>query len=128
MAAKLTRRTHKIAIQLHLVAESCTICSSRSWRPVRKHLDTPSYTFCCTVLTTSLSKYRFLQKIKGTRKTRHSISNDSSHQRARTMSCHATKLKCLTCHQIDRVTLQKKLPPSLMKILLIICQNSRSED
>jgi hypothetical protein len=30
MAAKLTRLTHKIAIQLHLVAESCTICSSRS--------------------------------------------------------------------------------------------------
>jgi hypothetical protein len=28
MAAKLTRLTHKIAIQLHLVAESCTICSS----------------------------------------------------------------------------------------------------
>jgi hypothetical protein len=30
MAAKLARLTHKIAIQLHLVAESCTICSSRS--------------------------------------------------------------------------------------------------
>jgi len=30
MAAKLTRLTHKIAIQLHLVAESRTICSSRS--------------------------------------------------------------------------------------------------
>jgi hypothetical protein len=30
MAAKLVRLTHKIAIQLHLVAESCTICSSRS--------------------------------------------------------------------------------------------------
>jgi hypothetical protein len=30
MAAKLTRLSHKIAIQLHLVAESCTICSSRS--------------------------------------------------------------------------------------------------
>jgi hypothetical protein len=29
MAAKLTRLTHKIAIQLHLVAETCTICSSR---------------------------------------------------------------------------------------------------
>jgi hypothetical protein len=43
MAAKLTRLTHKIAIQLHLVAESCTICSSRSTRPVRKLLDTPSY-------------------------------------------------------------------------------------
>jgi len=27
MAAKLTRLTHKIAIQLHLMAESCTACS-----------------------------------------------------------------------------------------------------
>jgi hypothetical protein len=43
MAAKLTRPTHKIAIQLHLMAESCTICSSRSRRPVRKLLGTPSY-------------------------------------------------------------------------------------
>jgi hypothetical protein len=45
MAAKLTRLTHEIAIQLHLVAESCAICSSRSRRPVRKLLDTPSYFF-----------------------------------------------------------------------------------
>jgi len=43
MAAKLTRLTHKIAIQLHLVALSCTISSSRSRRPVRKLLDTLSY-------------------------------------------------------------------------------------
>jgi hypothetical protein len=43
MAAKLTRLTHKIVIQLHLLAESCTICSSRSRRPVRKLLDTPAY-------------------------------------------------------------------------------------
>jgi hypothetical protein len=43
MAAKLTRLTHKIAIQLHLVAESCNICSSRSRRPVRKFLDTLPY-------------------------------------------------------------------------------------
>jgi hypothetical protein len=43
MAPELTRLTHKIAIQLHLVAESCTIYSSRSRRPVRKLLDTPSY-------------------------------------------------------------------------------------
>jgi hypothetical protein len=43
MAAKFTRLTHKVAIQLHLVAERCTICSSRSRRPVRKLLDTPSY-------------------------------------------------------------------------------------
>jgi len=43
MAAKLTRMTHKTAIQLHLVAKRCTICSSRSRRPVRRFLDTPSY-------------------------------------------------------------------------------------
>jgi len=39
MAAKLIRLTHIIAIQLHLVAESCIICNHRS----RKLLDTPSY-------------------------------------------------------------------------------------
>jgi hypothetical protein len=42
MYAKFTRVTHKTAIQLRLVAESCTIYSSRSRRPVRKLLDTPS--------------------------------------------------------------------------------------
>jgi hypothetical protein len=45
MAAKLTRLTHKIVIQLHLVAERCTICSSRSRRPVWKLLDTPTYKY-----------------------------------------------------------------------------------
>jgi hypothetical protein len=43
MAAKLTRLTHKIGMKLHVVAESCIICSSRSRRPVRKLLDTLSY-------------------------------------------------------------------------------------
>jgi len=43
MATKLPILTHKIAIQLHLVAESSTFCSSRSWRPVRILLVTPSY-------------------------------------------------------------------------------------
>jgi len=43
MAAKLTTLTRKIATQLHLVAESSIICSSRSRRPVRKLLDTPPY-------------------------------------------------------------------------------------
>jgi len=43
MAAKIIRLSHKIATQLHLVAEGCTICSSRARRPVRKLLDTPSY-------------------------------------------------------------------------------------
>jgi hypothetical protein len=47
MAAKLTRLTHKIATQPHLVAESCTICSSRSRRSVRKLLDTPARAFVC---------------------------------------------------------------------------------
>jgi hypothetical protein len=42
-AAKLTRLTHKIAIQLHLAAEIRTIRSSRSRRLVRKLLDTPGY-------------------------------------------------------------------------------------
>jgi hypothetical protein len=42
MATKLTRLTHKIAIQLHLVAKSCTNCSFHSTRPVRKLVDTPS--------------------------------------------------------------------------------------
>jgi len=41
MTTKLTRLTHNIAKQLHLVADSCSICSSRSRRSVRKLLDTP---------------------------------------------------------------------------------------
>jgi len=40
MEAKLTKLTHKGAMQL--MAKSCTICSSRSRRPVRKFLDMPS--------------------------------------------------------------------------------------
>jgi len=36
MAVKLTRMTHKIAKQLHPVAESCTICSFCSRWPVQK--------------------------------------------------------------------------------------------
>jgi len=49
MSAKLARLTHKIAVQLHLLAESCSIHSSRSRLPVRKLLDTPSYDFCYLV-------------------------------------------------------------------------------
>jgi hypothetical protein len=43
METKLTRLTHKLAIQLHLVAESCTIYNSCSRWPVLKILDTPSH-------------------------------------------------------------------------------------
>jgi len=56
MAEKFTRLSHKIAIQLHLAAESCTICSSRSRWPIRKPLDTPSYyhlPLWCRVLSKS---------------------------------------------------------------------------
>jgi len=48
--AKLTRLTNKILIQLHLVAESFTICSSRSGQPVPKLLDTHSYVLDITGL------------------------------------------------------------------------------
>jgi hypothetical protein len=43
MAAKLARLAHKIAVKLHLVAESPTICSSLFRRPVPELLATPSY-------------------------------------------------------------------------------------
>jgi hypothetical protein len=43
MVTKLTRLAHKIAIQLHVVVESCTICSSHSRWPVWKLMVTPLY-------------------------------------------------------------------------------------
>jgi hypothetical protein len=43
MAAKPVSLTHKIAIQLHLVAESCTIRSFHSRKPAPELLDTRSY-------------------------------------------------------------------------------------
>jgi hypothetical protein len=65
MAAELTRLTHRIAIQLHLMAESCTIYSSRSRRPARKLLDIPSYNRtvrpCLSVVLRRISR---LQRIR----------------------------------------------------------------
>jgi hypothetical protein len=52
MAAKFTRLTDRIAIQLHLVAESRTICSFRSRRPVRKLLVTKKVNCPCELSTT----------------------------------------------------------------------------
>jgi len=46
MAAKLTRPTHKILIQLHVVAESYNICSSSSRRTVRKFWIHPRVYVC----------------------------------------------------------------------------------
>jgi hypothetical protein len=62
MAANLTWLNTEIYTQMHVVAESCTVCSSSSRRPVRKLLDTPTYcemfvslrTMTFVVLTRSL--------------------------------------------------------------------------
>jgi hypothetical protein len=47
MAAKLTRLTHKKALQLHLMAENRTTCSSCARRPVHKLLVTTARTRAC---------------------------------------------------------------------------------
>jgi len=80
MVAKLTRLTQKIAIQLHPVAESYTICSFRSRRTVRKLFDTPSYTYYVIwddtvrfILVTSSFKVQ-----KKNLKRDHIVSNSSS--------------------------------------------------
>jgi hypothetical protein len=59
MAAKFTRLTHKIAVQLHLVAEICTICNFRSRLPARKLLDSPSHVWRTVGLITFFSKDSF---------------------------------------------------------------------
>jgi len=63
MVAKLTTPTHEIAIQLRLVAESSTTCSSRSGRPVRKLLDTPSYMQECLKVT-EVENYSLIGNVK----------------------------------------------------------------
>jgi hypothetical protein len=68
MATKLTSLTNKIAIQVHLVGENCTIYSSPSRRPVRKLLDNPSYengsvAFFSTVGTKFLNKIFSWEKV-----------------------------------------------------------------
>jgi hypothetical protein len=58
MVVKLTRLTHKIVIQVHLVSESCTICSSRSSQPVWKLFGcTPVYYSYFHTAGISLSVY-----------------------------------------------------------------------
>jgi len=54
VVAKLTRLSHKIVIQLPLVAEGCTICSSRSGLPVRELLDKPSCFWFVTIRTCAI--------------------------------------------------------------------------
>jgi hypothetical protein len=60
MMAKLTRLTHKIVIQLHLVAECCTVCSSHSRWPVQKLLDIPSYIHKCVVINSFMVLIQFI--------------------------------------------------------------------
>jgi hypothetical protein len=69
MAEKVTRLTHKIAIKLYLVAKSCVICVSRSRRPVRKLLVTPSHTNVLLVICDEACighKMRFMEQIWST--------------------------------------------------------------
>jgi hypothetical protein len=78
MAVKLTRLTHKIAIQLQVVAESCTICSSRSKRSVRKLLDTPSYYSVRNVCHGLPLVYNFMQSANSSKsylETNHPLHN-----------------------------------------------------
>jgi hypothetical protein len=56
MAAKPTRLTQKIAIQLYLVEENCATCSSCSRWPVRKLLNTPSYIHFSSSSSSSLCR------------------------------------------------------------------------
>jgi hypothetical protein len=62
MVTKLTRLAHKIAIQLHLVAESCTMCSAHSRWLVQKLLDTPSYD--ATLFSVPLYNLYYMEKGK----------------------------------------------------------------
>jgi len=57
MAAKLARLIHKIAIQMYLVAESCTICSSRS------SPETIRYNFVCAVLSILMEVFWVLRRV-----------------------------------------------------------------
>jgi hypothetical protein len=82
MAAKLTRLTHKIAIQLHVVAESCTICSSLSRLPVQLHVVAESCTIC-----SSLSRLPVRKLLDS---TSYTVLPDN--EEARPVLC---KLKCL---------------------------------
>jgi len=85
MAVKLTRMTHKIAIQLQLVAEICTICSSRSRRPVRKLLYTLWYTIWEAIQgqrifnSKSASQFNIRGDYKWCERLHKFISNNRSH-------------------------------------------------
>jgi hypothetical protein len=113
MAAKLTRLTHKIAIRLHQVAESCAICSSRSRRPVRKLLDTPSYfkfksiSYC----KLGISSHMNAENLRICRKL-------AANQQQYTLKIHDDCMKWL-CYETD-ATLRKA--PSWTQNLLLFLQ------
>jgi hypothetical protein len=109
MTAKLTRLSHKIVIQLHLAAESCTICSSRSRRTVRKLLDTSSY----SDIPTLWASYRMLLKCveRIIRSTYKVISNcyglDDQGSRVRFPAGAGN----FSLHYLSRTALGPTLPP-----------------
>jgi len=78
MAAKPTRLIHRIPIQLHLLAESCNICSSHSRQPVRKLLDTLSYVHIFAI-DTAPNKHFTVGKRKKERMKGDSIKVSQKH-------------------------------------------------
>jgi len=89
MAAKLTTLAHKIAIQLHLVAESCIICCSRSRRPVRKLLDTPSYrVYSPSTVTEQFSLEALQSAVNSSNATRFPSTSTCQHCEPLTYAMH----------------------------------------
>jgi hypothetical protein len=104
MVAKLTRLTHKIAMQLYLVVKSCTICSSRSRRPVRKLLDTLSYNVNDCGVFTFITHYR----------TSHSLHSMVWYVLLSYMCCVAYKLRPNSCSLFPR-------RPYVYEQVLLLC-------
>jgi hypothetical protein len=117
MEAKLTRLTHKIAIQLHIVAESCTTCSSRSRRPVPKLLDTSSCVRNCLVALPEGSA-----SLKPKRAIKHDPEPCPYALRPRS-ACHPeTYLLDLTYDRFPRGFLTKIVYKLLLSLILTTCQ------
>jgi hypothetical protein len=131
MAAKLTRLTHKIAMQLHLVAESCTICTSRSRRPARKfwiHPRTYLATDWMTVIQFSAgARMGFFFSI------RHRVQTGSgAHSAPYSMSTggsypgHGVKLTTYL-HLVTMLRIHGAVPPTFQYLFMAWCSGKHSD-
>jgi hypothetical protein len=93
MATKIAGLTHKIAIHMHLVAETCTLCSSRSRRPVRKLLNTPSY------LLQTLQK--LTPKIREWFGNLRTYERDKERERERVCVCVCARACAVICRDVS---------------------------